>query len=127
MDESNVVAELVDELFRTHLHANGREYSYQEVSDALDGEVDASYIAKLRRGVIKNPGRHALLHLCSFFKVEPLYFFPELQPLQDDQFTTSKEDPIRAALRSKNIQPSIRKKLEELIRALEPEEDDVEE
>ncbi|HEU4327419.1 MAG TPA: helix-turn-helix domain-containing protein [Roseiflexaceae bacterium] len=78
-------AELVEDLFRTYRHPSGREYSNQEVSTALNDAVDASYIAKIRRGIIKNPGRHGLLALCRFFKVPSSYFFPELQSPYDPQ------------------------------------------
>src|SRR6476659_939354 len=74
------IADLVNDLFRTHRKPDGREYSSSEVSRALNGELDPTYMAKLRRGGIPNPGRNTLLLLCRFFGVAPTYFFPELQP-----------------------------------------------
>lgn len=122
MSDQNIVAGLIDELFKTHRHPSGREYSCQEISDALENEIDASYLAKLRRGVIKNPGRNALLQLCNFFQVQPNYFFPEFQPPINED--VSQEDPVKAALRSKKMKPGVRRKLEELIAALEPDEEE---
>lgn len=111
------VGELLDDLFKTYTHPSGREYTYQEVSKALDGELDPTYIAKLRKGKIPNPGRNAVMLLCRFFKVQPNYFFPELQPLHGPE--TPKEDSLSFALRSSNIEPHIKRKIEDLIRALE--------
>ena len=74
------VAELIDHLFKTYRHPSGREYTYAEVSRALNEELDPTTIGKLRQGSIKNPGRNALLLLCMFFQVPASYFFPELEP-----------------------------------------------
>jgi transcriptional regulator with XRE-family HTH domain len=77
---------MVDRLFQTHRKPDGSEYSSQEVSRLLkqryDEEIDGSYIAKVRRGQIKNPGRDALKQLCLFFEVPASYFFPELAGLE---------------------------------------------
>lgn len=78
------IGELVDELFKTRLHPSGREYTYQEVSIGVNRELDPTYIAKLRKGKVPNPGRNSLLLLCQFFDVEASYFFPELAYSQRD-------------------------------------------
>lgn len=73
------IADLVDALFQQKRNpTNGRVFSYAQVSRALNGALQPSYIAKLRSGEIKNPGWDALLHLCMFFEVPAAYFFPEL-------------------------------------------------
>jgi transcriptional regulator with XRE-family HTH domain len=73
------VAELIDALFRSHRKPDGREYTYREVSEALEGKLTPSHIGKLRSGVIEDPKRETLLALCQFFSVPPDYFFPELK------------------------------------------------
>src|SRR5512145_3261988 len=119
MNSMKTVAELVDDLFRSHRKPNGREYSYTEVAEYLNGVLDPSHLSKLRYGQIKNPSRETLLALCRFFKVPASYFFPELE--LPEQPIEIPEDPISIALRSSNVSPAVRKKLEELIRALEDE------
>ena len=120
---TKTVGELLDDLFKTHLHPNGREYTYQEVAKGVGGELDPTYIAKLRKGKIPNPGRNAIMLLCRFFKIQPSYFFPELQPPHNPN-ATQKEDSLSIALRLSRIQPHVRKKIEELLRALEQSEEE---
>ena len=82
---TKTVAELLDALFKTQLRADGREYTYQEVTDGTGGQLDPTYIARVRKGKIPNPGRNTLVMLCKFFGVEPAYFFPELNPPSSDE------------------------------------------
>src|SRR6266496_3348201 len=102
MQSAPTTADLVDHLFKTHLKEDGREYSYQEVSKGTGGELEASYIAKVRRGVIKNPGRDALKYLCVFFKVPADYFFPDLTPLTSPDKI---QDQFKVVLRSMGLSP----------------------
>ena len=113
-------AQLVDKLFNEHRKPDGREYSCQEVSKALNGELDASYIAKVRRGVIKNPGRDALMLLCRFFQVPSSYFFPELEALTSSEDTPGDKpkELLRAAFRSMDLSPNVQEYLEGIINAL---------
>ena len=119
------VAELLDNLFLTHRRPDGREYTYKDVSQGLQGIVDPSHLSKLRTGKITNPGRDTLLALCRFFQVPPSYFFPELdflsQPDKNDA-EMSQTNTLGIALRSKGLRPEVKEKLEELIRALQQEE-----
>ena len=114
-------AQLVDQLFKTHLKADGQEYSYHEVSKALEGELDPSYIAKVRRGIIKNPGRDALMRLCLFFRVPASYFFPELEELAADEGPAGEQSltSLRMAFRSMELAPDVQAYLEGLIKALQ--------
>jgi len=114
------VAELLDSLFKTHTHGNGREFTYVEVTEALNGKVDVSHLSKLRHGQIKNPGRETLLALCQFFKVPSSYFFPELEspPSAEDIELAS------VVIHAKNISPKVKRKLQELIEAMEEESRD---
>jgi transcriptional regulator with XRE-family HTH domain len=90
------------------------------VSKALEGELDASYIAKVRRGVIKNPGRDALMLLCRFFQVPASYFFPELEELAPPEDTSDdkQRDLLRTAFRSMDLSTDVQEYLEGIIKAL---------
>lgn len=114
------VAELVDNLFKVYHHPNGHEYSYQEISNALNGELDPSYIAKVRKGVIKNPGRDALKLLCQFFQVPASYFFPELETLNGAERQVNERETIRMALRSVGLSAEAQAHVEGLIEMLRP-------
>lgn len=72
------VAELINALFRTHLHPDGREYLAVDLTIRTEGVIQPSHLHGLRSGKIKNPKRTTLLALCDFFNVSPTYFFPEL-------------------------------------------------
>lgn len=117
------LAELIDDLFRTHHRPDGREYTYKEVTVALGGVIEPSHLSKLRTGKITNPGRDTLLSLCRFFKIPPTYFFPELdslpQPSSNGSDVPARVDSLRLALRSAGLQPDVEEKLEELILALQ--------
>jgi len=116
------LAELVDDLFRTHRRPDGREYTYKEVTVALGGVVEPSHLSKLRTGKITNPGRETLLSLCRFFNIRPTYFFPELDSLPSSSNypeVATQVNSLRLALRSAGLQPEVEEKLEELILALQ--------
>lgn len=96
-------ADLVDALFRQRQHpTRGREFSYAEVSRAVDGGVTPSHLAKVRAGAIRNPGRESLLYLCVFFGVPPSYFFPEL----DDADEVPEERVVPLVNRIQSLTPS---------------------
>lgn len=116
----STVAELVEDLFRTHCRPDGREYTNREVSLALDGQVEPSHLSKLRNGRITNPGRDTLLLLCRFFNVSPSYFFPELDMSQINEASEHPQaEALHVALRSSGLSPQVQEKLEALIRALQ--------
>jgi transcriptional regulator with XRE-family HTH domain len=116
-------AELIDDLFRIHRKANGKEYSHIEVCVALGGAIEPSHLGKLRNGTIKNPKRDTLLAICRFFKIQPTYFFPELRsPGAPEGQEEQLDDPISALMRMINLAPEVKKKLEEFLRALQQAE-----
>ena len=112
------MADLLNDLFRTHRRPDGREYTATEVARAikqeLQGDLDPSYLTKMRKGQIENPTRHTLILLCRFFQVPATYFFPELelQPPPDDA-------ALRVALRTTDLDPEVQEKLEELIQVMQ--------
>lgn len=120
MTTTKTTAQLVDDLFKEHRKPDGQEYSYQEVSKRLKGELDASSIAKIRKGVIKNPGRDALMLLCRFFQVPASYFFPELEELDLPQDASDEEpmNTVRVALRSMDLSTDVQDYLEGIIKVL---------
>ncbi len=77
-------AQMLDHLFQTRLHADGRPYTYREVSLAMNGEVSYNHLKQLHSGRIKKPTRETILAICLFFRVQPGYFFPELRDLDLD-------------------------------------------
>src|SRR5215212_4965435 len=104
------MAELLDELFRTHRKPNGKEYSHIEVCIGLNGEIGPSHLGKLRNGTIKNPKRDTLLALCRFFNIQPLYFFPELQTPDFNGWEQGQDDPLPAVLHSIHLAPEAKRK-----------------
>jgi transcriptional regulator with XRE-family HTH domain len=50
----------------------------------MQGGVGHENLYKLRVGLVKNPTRETLLALCIFFRVPPIYFFPELEGQEFD-------------------------------------------
>ena len=88
-------SELINDLFRNHPRSDGNEYSNQDVARTIG--CDASYLGKLRRGIITNPGRDTLLGLARFFSVPINYFFPEIHPNND---VIDPDTQVSVALRS---------------------------
>ena len=72
MDDYLPVSEQLQVLFDEVMNHDGRPYSLQEVSDAID--VSIATLSQLRTGRIKNPQLHTVREICRFFGV-PLRFF----------------------------------------------------
>ena len=85
------VAELIDELFKTHTNPDGRELSYQEVARMTGNQLNPTHISKMRNGNIPNPTRNSLLLLCQVFNVPAAYFFPELERTSPSEGDTETE------------------------------------
>lgn len=116
------VAELIEQLFKTHKRPDGREYTHKDVSVALNGAIDPSYLSKLRNGKITNPGRESLLALCRFFKVAPSYFFPELWDLaQTGELHEDSPDQLRVLLRTMGFTRELEEKIAQLLQVLRSE------
>jgi transcriptional regulator with XRE-family HTH domain len=117
------VSELVDQLFKRYRRPDGKEYTYQEVSTALGGEIDISTISKIRSGVISNPGRKALLLLCQFFQIPASYFFPELEMFAPRDTTPTPEQQLEAAFRSMGFPADVQEHLVGVARAFKKQLD----
>lgn len=122
MDLANV-AELVDQLFKRYRRPDGKEYTYQEVSKALGGEIEVSTIGKIRSGIISNPGRKALLLLCQFFEVPASYFFPELEILAPRDTAPTPEQQLESAFRSMGFPADVQEHLVGVARAFKKQLD----
>ena len=114
------IAELVNDLFRTHRRPDGREYSASEIARKLNGQLDVSTITALRTGKVTNPTRNTLLLLCQCFNVPPSYFFPELaESTVDDVPQAQPTESLRIALRTSGLTPEDQKYVEGLIAILQ--------
>ena len=71
------IAERLNWLFANVTKADGSEYSFGEVEQAIKeagGSVSTSALHKIRHGAIRNPGYLTLKAIANFFKV-PITFF----------------------------------------------------
>ena len=119
--EDITVADLINNLFSSHLRPDGREYTNKEVCDSLGNAIETSHLSRLRKGKIANPGRDTLLALCRFFRVPPSYFFPELAENTNEE-SVDPEMMMQIALRSSGVLPDVQQKLAALIRSLRPKD-----
>ncbi|HEX6342478.1 helix-turn-helix domain-containing protein [Umezawaea sp.] len=75
------LAARVDHLFQTIKPRGGREYSFEEVAEAIRTRggptISATYIWQLRRGLRNNPTMKHVEALAGFFGVPPAYFFDD--------------------------------------------------
>ncbi|MGW4058133.1 helix-turn-helix domain-containing protein [Amycolatopsis sp. NPDC004747] len=96
------LAAKIDHLFRTVRPRSGKEYSFEEVAEAIRGSdgatISATYLWQLRKGVRDNPTRRHLEALARFFGVPPAYFFDESTATQVDA-----ELALLAALRDASV------------------------
>ncbi|MCS7478558.1 helix-turn-helix domain-containing protein [Umezawaea endophytica] len=80
-DAVEPLAARVDHLFRTIKPRGGREYSFEEVAEAIRTRggptISATYIWQLRRGLRNNPTMKHVEALAGFFGVPPAYFFDD--------------------------------------------------
>ncbi|GAC1554651.1 MAG: hypothetical protein NVS2B7_30630 [Herpetosiphon sp.] len=107
------IGSLLNDLFSTHRRPDGREYSCSDVARLLDGKIDPSYLARMRKGKIENPTRQTLLLLCQFFEISPNYFFPELE------INAPPGGPsLQSRLHGVNLSPEVEEKLAALIQAM---------
>ena len=116
----STIGDLVNNLFTTHKKADGKEYTNQEVAEAI--EVTHSYIGKLRAGKIANPGRDTLKNLSLFFGVPINYFFPELESPTEQSMTP--DDQLSMVLRSSGLSSKAQRYIQGLFKLLRTQDDD---
>lgn len=117
----NEIGELIDSLFSTHKKADGKEYTNQEVAEAVG--VTHSYIGKLRAGKVNNPGRDTLRDLSLFFGVPIGYFFPELSSNDSNQSLTA-DDQLSLVLRSSGLNTKAQRYIRGLFDLLRSQNED---
>jgi len=75
------LAEKLDRLFKTVHPSGAREYTHEEVAEAIRSRggptISATYIWQLRKGLKDNPTKRHLEALADFFRVSPGYFFDD--------------------------------------------------
>jgi transcriptional regulator with XRE-family HTH domain len=72
-EQAKFVGEKVDYLFRNVVKPSGDEFTYEEVHQGTG--ISASYLHRLRKGQVANPGREKLESLSRFFGVDVEYWF----------------------------------------------------
>jgi transcriptional regulator with XRE-family HTH domain len=78
------LAHKLEHLFQT-VHPRGRgPYSNNEVAAAI-GDVSGTYIWQLRKGLRTNPTKRHIEALAQFFKVDPAYFFDDVEADRIDE------------------------------------------
>lgn len=120
MNNENLIAERLDELFKTVLHPEAREYTYKEVeegTETLGYRVSATYIWKLRRGEQSKPNWLVLRVLAQFFKVSITFFY-------DEEKAENKNSPVQdskiqeIALRASQLGDAARQAVLEVIKQI---------
>ncbi|SDH33705.1 Transcriptional regulator, contains XRE-family HTH domain [Lentzea fradiae] len=108
------LAAKVDHLFRTVHSRAGREYTFEEVAEAIrvrgGPTISATYVWQLRRGLRDNPTKRHLEALAGFFGVPPAYFFDDAVTEQIDSelalLTALRDSSVRRmALRASGLSP----------------------
>ena len=107
------LSEQLNILFEAVRHPEGRPFTMQEVSDAIDVSLPA--LSQLRTGKIKNPQLHTLREICRFFQVPLRYFettsveecYAILAGKQEDEASSINEIAFRAIRLSPEAQRDI--------------------
>ncbi|WP_329378152.1 helix-turn-helix domain-containing protein [Streptomyces sp. NBC_01716] len=78
-----VLATKVDHLFSVVRPADGGEYTFDEVAEAIRAQggptISSTYLWQLRKGLRDNPTKRHLEALATFFGVPPAYFFDDAE------------------------------------------------
>ena len=79
----DTLAAKVDHLFTTVRSGDGREHSFEEVSETIRAKggptISATYLWQLRKGLRDNPTKRHLEALAGFFGVPAAYFFEDAE------------------------------------------------
>jgi transcriptional regulator with XRE-family HTH domain len=112
--------ELLADLFATRLNPDGQPYTNTELANWISDNIPGAEISessRMRQGDKRNPSRDVLLYLCLAFKVQPGYFFPEVQHLNPTEQLDNRT-LLRMALRANGLDDETQKSIEVLIRKL---------
>lgn len=95
-------AGLLNHLFDTYRHPQGREYSLREISERSGGKLTTAYISLLRKGGVANPPADRVQALADAFGVDVRYFTGQQVPERAEE--TNTERALRLALSDPLIQ-----------------------
>jgi hypothetical protein len=106
------IADLVNDLFSTYRHSDGREYTHKEVEAGITRRagkklIDASYLSKLRTGTLQKPSILAVEALCHFFPVDVDYFFPSITALRKSQNERGDADRQQVLARNRQLRQHV--------------------
>ena len=106
------MANLVNNLFSTYRHPDGREYTHKEVEAGITRRagkklIDASYLSKLRTGTLQKPSILAVEALCHFFPVDVDYFFPSITALRNTQNERGDADRQQVLARNRRLRQHV--------------------
>ena len=106
------IADLVNDLFSTYRHSDGREYTHKEVEAGITRRagkklIDASYLSKLRTGTLQKPSILAVEALCHFFPVDVDYFFPSITALRKSQNERGDVDRQQVLARNRQLRQHV--------------------
>jgi transcriptional regulator with XRE-family HTH domain len=106
------LATKVNHLFTVVRPANGDEYTFDEVAEAIKAQggptISATYLWQLRKGLRDNPTKRHLEALAGFFGVPPAYFFDDAEAERVDAelalLSALRDAPVRhIALRARGL------------------------
>ena len=106
------MANLVNNLFSTYRHPDGREYTHKEVEAGITRRagkklIDASYLSKLRTGTLQKPSILAVEALCHFFPVDVEYFFTSITALRNNQNERGDGDRQQVLARNRRLRQHV--------------------
>jgi transcriptional regulator with XRE-family HTH domain len=108
------LSDKLNHLFRSVRAPDGREYSLDDVANAIRASggppISATYLSLLRRGKRDNPTKEHIAALASFFGVSVTYFFDEPVAARFDaelDLLVSLRDPLarRIAVAAQGLSP----------------------
>ncbi|WP_314175804.1 XRE family transcriptional regulator [Streptomyces winkii] len=108
------LATKLDHLFSAVRPADGDEFTYDEVAEAIKAQggptISSTYLWQLRKGLRDNPTKRHLEALATFFGIPAAYFFDDAQAERIDAelalLSALREAPVRhIALRARGLSP----------------------
>lgn len=118
----------VNRLFESLTRPDGREYTHEEVAEAIASRggpsISAPYLWQLRNGKRDNPTKKHLEALADFFEVNPAYFFDEEKARDIDSqlelLAAMRDAGVKdIALRARKLSPEMREFISGVIREAE--------
>lgn len=108
------LATKLDHLFSSVRPADGDEYTFDEVAEAIRAQggptISSTYLWQLRKGLRDNPTKRHLEALATFFGIPAAYFFDEAEAERIDAelalLSALRDAPVRhIALRARGLSP----------------------